>query len=192
MALYEAAVELFSARDYDSVSVDEICVKAGVGRATFFRLFGSKAGLVEEFNRRLAVTIQDRVAGARASSLKALQIIIDVIREAWMSNTPFLKRMVQEYLRQLESPYDTRSSASADANQQGGRALVEIAVRHIMQGQAKGEVARDLDADFLGLCFMNQLGVAIASWITEGGDDLDQLRAKIDQVSRVMLRGMTP
>ena len=60
--LYDAALQLFAERRYEDVTVDEICDRAEVGRATFFRFFGSKAGLLVEFNHRLAGRIGGRLS----------------------------------------------------------------------------------------------------------------------------------
>ena len=40
--LAEAAYDYFAARDFDSVTVDEVAHGIGISRATFFRYFGSK------------------------------------------------------------------------------------------------------------------------------------------------------
>lgn len=41
-AIHQAALELFSERGYDAVSVTDIAERAEVGRTTFFRYFGDK------------------------------------------------------------------------------------------------------------------------------------------------------
>lgn len=48
LALAEAAVDLFTERGYDEVSMDDVATAAGVSRRTAFRYFGSKADLVME------------------------------------------------------------------------------------------------------------------------------------------------
>lgn len=51
--------------------MDDICVRAQVGRATFFRCYGSKAGLLAEFNRRLAELAPDFIAWLIVTALAA-------------------------------------------------------------------------------------------------------------------------
>ncbi len=46
-ALLEAALELFAARGYDAVGVQEIVEAAGVTKPTLYHHFGSKRGLLE-------------------------------------------------------------------------------------------------------------------------------------------------
>ncbi|HEY3141980.1 MAG TPA: helix-turn-helix domain-containing protein, partial [Acidimicrobiales bacterium] len=66
--IYEAALELFATRAYGEVTVEAICEQAEVGRATFFRFFGSKAGLLGEFGRRMAEQIVQRLDEAPADA----------------------------------------------------------------------------------------------------------------------------
>ena len=51
--------------------MDDICVRAQVGRATFFRFYGTKAGLLAEFNRRLAELALDFIAWLIVTALAA-------------------------------------------------------------------------------------------------------------------------
>src|ERR1043165_2974344 len=44
--LVSAAFELFEERGYEATSVDDIATRAGVGRTTAFRQFGSKEALI--------------------------------------------------------------------------------------------------------------------------------------------------
>lgn len=46
--LAESAYDYFAARDFDSVTVDEVAHGIGISRATFFRYFGSKEDAVIE------------------------------------------------------------------------------------------------------------------------------------------------
>jgi TetR/AcrR family transcriptional repressor of nem operon len=46
--LLDTANELISASNYSSVSVDDICVKAGVNKGSFYHFFASKAELAVE------------------------------------------------------------------------------------------------------------------------------------------------
>src|SRR4051794_35473022 len=88
-AIFDAAVELIEQQGYDNTSVEEICEVAGVGRATFFRHFETKAGLLREYNRRLAHDAAQRltVVGAAGASVQ-LQAIADAIYDAWASAGP--------------------------------------------------------------------------------------------------------
>lgn len=45
--LLQRALELFAARGYDAIGVQEICTAAGVTKPTLYHYFGSKRGLLE-------------------------------------------------------------------------------------------------------------------------------------------------
>lgn len=49
-ALFEAALELFTQRGYESTTVDQIAVQAGVSRRTFFRYHKSKEASVFSYH----------------------------------------------------------------------------------------------------------------------------------------------
>lgn len=56
------ALELFTARDFDAVSMDDVAAAAGVSRRSVFRLFPSKGSLVwggfAEFTERVAAALR--------------------------------------------------------------------------------------------------------------------------------------
>ena len=52
--IYQAAMDLFAARGFDAVTVEQICEAADVARGTFFLHFPTKSALLFEFNRAVA------------------------------------------------------------------------------------------------------------------------------------------
>ncbi|WP_110208703.1 TetR/AcrR family transcriptional regulator [Nocardioides daejeonensis] len=59
-----AAYQLFEERGYDGTSVDDIAERAGIGRSTFFRMFGSKEDVIFPEHDSLLASIEARLAGA--------------------------------------------------------------------------------------------------------------------------------
>lgn len=59
-----AAYELFEERGYDGTSVDDIAERAGIGRSTFFRMFGSKEDVIFPEHEALLARMEARLAGA--------------------------------------------------------------------------------------------------------------------------------
>ena len=62
--LTAAALELFDERGYEHTTVDDIAARAGVGRTTFFRAFGSKEDVVFPHHEQVLVAVRDRLAAA--------------------------------------------------------------------------------------------------------------------------------
>ena len=51
--IMECALDLFYAKGYDAVGVQEIVEKAGITKPTLYYYFGSKLGLLKPFWRRI-------------------------------------------------------------------------------------------------------------------------------------------
>jgi AcrR family transcriptional regulator len=184
-ALFDAAMALFAERAYDEVTVDDICARANVGRATFFRLFGSKAGLIEEANRRTASAVADLVRADNASGRAALEIMADVVRRAWMASPTSVQDMFKASVAQ---PRDNTPPEPTRA--EGSRAFVDMAARFVREGQAAGAFRKDLDPGFMGLIFVTQLISTAGFWIASADRDPKRYEDHTRQVVSVMLNGM--
>lgn len=62
--LVEAAFELFAERGYDGTTVEDIAERAGTGRTTFFRAFGSKEEVIFPDHDQMLEQIRSRLAAA--------------------------------------------------------------------------------------------------------------------------------
>lgn len=60
------ALELFRARGFDQVTVEDVCAEAGVGPATFYRHFGTKEGVVLSYRAAFAAALAGAVDDAAA------------------------------------------------------------------------------------------------------------------------------
>src|SRR3712207_6558924 len=99
-AIYDAALELLAERPYDNVTVDDICERAEVGRATFFRFYGTKVGLLEEFNRRLTADAAAAVeASGKVSAADRLKVVQEVVAKTWTRSGPGMQRIASEVAR---------------------------------------------------------------------------------------------
>ncbi|WP_326584542.1 TetR/AcrR family transcriptional regulator [Streptomyces sp. NBC_00487] len=76
--LADAAFALFDERGYEQTTVDDIAERAGVGRTTFFRHYGSKEAVVFPDHDRLLDLIRDRLATSSHST--ALVAVSDAVR----------------------------------------------------------------------------------------------------------------
>jgi AcrR family transcriptional regulator len=76
--LIEAAFALFEERGYEQTTVDDIAERAGVGRTTFFRVFGSKEEVIFPDHDSILRAIDDRLAGS--SQQTALVAVAEAVR----------------------------------------------------------------------------------------------------------------
>ena len=66
--LIQAAFDLFEERGYDGTTVDGIAERAGTGRTTFFRVFGSKEEVIFPDHEQLLEQIRLRLAASTPST----------------------------------------------------------------------------------------------------------------------------
>lgn len=176
--LYDAAVELFSERGYSSVTVEDICARADVGRATFFRLYRSKSGLFSEFSRRLATSARARVeALGDASTADALREVQGTISDAWLQSGAGLREMAEEYIHTVSL------AAGAGGSQPDMHALVSSIVRN---GQRCGEVVANPNPDFIAWIVLAALCSAVATWLGTP----ETMRRRSDETLLLLFSGL--
>ncbi|HEY8547155.1 MAG TPA: TetR/AcrR family transcriptional regulator [Acidimicrobiales bacterium] len=162
--IFDAAIELFADRPYAEVTVDEICERAEVGRATFFRFYGSKAGLLGEYSQRLAEHLLRRLdeATARgATAVERLWVVQDEIATAWDASGPATREMAKEWVR---------SSSASDLSQVHPPELVALVADIVRDGQATGELTTRYEADFVAWIVLASLSAVTAGWLHSEGD----------------------
>jgi AcrR family transcriptional regulator len=73
----KTALELFRARGFDNVTVEDVCTEAGVAPATFYRYFGTKEEVVfayrEDFTRALREALD---AGGQVAEAERLPVVL--------------------------------------------------------------------------------------------------------------------
>lgn len=66
--LRDAAFDLFDERGFDATTVDDVAARAGVGRTTFFRAFGSKEDVIFPDHDRMLAAVRERLGTASAAT----------------------------------------------------------------------------------------------------------------------------
>lgn len=165
--LVDAAFALFGERGFERTTVDDIAERAGVGRTTFFRHFGSKEqvifpdheGLLEAIRSRLsasrpatatvAVTeaargvLEHYVAeGDRARERYALTRTVPALRDRERAGIQQYERLFTGFIHDwLGGGPETALRAELLAN------AVVTAHNHVLRGWLRGEIA-DREAAF--------------------------------------------
>lgn len=178
--LYDAATQLLAERAYDDLSVDEICERAGVGRATFFRIFETKAGLLREFNRRLTADAERRLAAIDSSDVRAqLDTVRRAITDAWRNAGQGHVGMAVEYGRL--TPAGEMHAAHPE--------LLDLVTGIVSDAIERGELTNATPPGLAGSLAVVHLSAAIAQSLADSDVDIDDLsETLLDQ----WLKGMQP
>ena len=175
-AIAEAAMQLFTERGFDAVSVAEVAKAADVSVATVFNYFPTKEDLVydrmEAFEEALLAAVRDR--GPGQSILTAFgRFILERVRQAatadvservatmtrLVTTSPALlareRQVVARYTESLAALIaeetgaaddDVEPRVAADALMSVHRALIDYARRSALAGRSSTSLARDIRA----------------------------------------------
>lgn len=170
--IYEAALALLDTRSFDDLSIDDICKEAGVGRATYFRIYKTKPGLLLEFNRRLAMRAKSRLEElGEASAREALFVIGEEITTAWSEVSPTTTSLVVEFAGNLTLA--NLHEAHPD--------LLQLVISVVKRGITLGEIRAVFPPDFLGSLALSYMSAAALLWFEDTEQDLSLfMREAID------------
>jgi len=182
--LRQAAFELFERDGYATTTVDAIAERAGVGRTTFFRHFGSKEEVIFPDHSEVLRRVKERLAGSDPD--EALTAVAGASRLV-------LRRYVEEGELARSRYRLTRTVASLRAReiahmQQYLREFREF-VRH-WTGEAPGE---DLRAELLASAIVVAHNHVLRRWLRrESTDPEAELDSAMDLVTTLYGRGAEP
>ncbi len=157
--LVEAAFALFEERGYDDTTVDDIAARAGVGRTTFFRHYGSKEAVIFPAHDGLLDRIAARLDAAATATIdlavvEAARIVLrhyvgegDRARQRYrlITSVPALRDRELAGQRQYQRLFAGRLRDRWDDADAGLRAeLVAAGVvaahNHVLRGWLRGDV----------------------------------------------------
>lgn len=146
-AILDAAVELFTEHGYDGLSMERVAERAGVGKATIYRRYPTKADLVLA---AIACVIQDQESSPDTGSLRGdLEAIANrIIRKL----TSDVGRMIAQLVAEISRDEDLAAAHRSYVAEK--RAMSKAAFRRAIE---RGEMDPDFDvelaADLLGAPF---------------------------------------
>lgn len=73
--IFLSAIELMQVEGFDGTSVEQICQRAGIARATFFQHFSSKAALLGVFSDIVCQKLDDELAPDGLTPIERLQLV---------------------------------------------------------------------------------------------------------------------
>lgn len=137
--LLDAAEELFALRGFGGVGLAEVAERAGLGKASLFHHFPSKAQLYCAVMARVLTTLDDALVRALAeggSPTARLDRWVDTTVDVLAANRPYPRLLVRVLVEGDELPHGlAEGKEAADAV----RRIGATAVRLLREGMAAGE-----------------------------------------------------
>jgi AcrR family transcriptional regulator len=177
-----AAARLWTEKGYDATTIEEICAAAGVGRSTYYLYFESKERLLIELSLATARGVAADVdAAVNAGTVDGqLRAFIDGLVHR-MESVP--KSLAALVMRQVSARTVTPRPLPGDPV-----LLDHVLARIVHDGQRRGEIRLDVDADELGEVLGGMALDALQRW-TAGGTPRtlrDSLQLRVDLVLRAI------
>lgn len=167
--LFDAAMRLTQRSGYSAITADDICREAGVGRATFFRIYKSKAGLLREFNRRLGLQVEDRVRQSELGSIDKLYLVANEIAISWERSGAFFGAVVSEY---VNAPVE---GISHSIHQEIYDLLIDI----VAEGMKGGALRASFTPNQLASLLLYQIGSSLTEAGLAGEKEFQSLAKKV-------------
>jgi AcrR family transcriptional regulator len=143
--IFAAAMELFRAHGFGSVTIEQVCAAADVAKGTFFLHFSSKAALLGEWNRTLAAELAHRLAEPRGSARSDYRTLVEHLGARW-----------------LEQP-DTARALLCDLLAQPSSELHAVVEGVVERGQQRGELRRTISPRLAAAAFLASCAAVFGS-----------------------------
>lgn len=148
--IYDAALSLMLTHGYDEVKIEDICEKADVARATYFKHFSTKAALMSAYHERQVEKIRLSVAESDAPARGKLELVAKLVAEYGDHNSALSSRLFQAFIE------DHGDEFRVDDTQSG---IVGIVTDIIKQGQEDGSFNDKWRSDLVAITL-------VSSWLT--------------------------
>jgi AcrR family transcriptional regulator len=177
--IYRAAMELFIARGFPAVTVEDICQTADVAKGTFFLHFPSKDALLLEYGQQVTGELEEIWHVHRGSTAAALRKMLTLLVERALHHADIVRLVVREVM--------ARPSAFVTATEQS-RDLVHLLAEVVRQGQANGELRHKVEPRLAAAIITSAYFAIITEWVRGGGQF--NLAAAVQQSLDVVLNGL--
>lgn len=181
--IYETATRLIGEEGFEQVSVDRICKLAGVAKGSFYHHFKTKADLIVEGYSLCDRYFEEKVRGHFSSAQAPERIREFIAHQVRYAVDTGLDLIRQVYKSQLEN--GTRFFISAE------RSLPSILRSVVVEGQARGELRIDLDADYITAYLLRFSRGMIYDWCLHSGD-YDLVAVTDEALSRTLAIFLPP
>jgi len=180
--IYQAALSLFDTHGYAEVTVDDICEAAGVSKATFFRYFDSKFGLVDEFNQRIAAKIDAAIDIKTMSAAECIRGATETLYQEWLNSAPQIRVLAREFVR-------AGTHITENLGDPMARGLIATLVDVITEGQRRGEFDPQFDAVLVAPLIVSAWTFAFVAWVDRS--DHEAFHRSVHNLVELHIIGLT-
>lgn len=177
--IYRAAMDLFLARGFDSVTIEEICQAADVARGTFFLHFPTKDALLLEYGVQVTQELDALLESHGGGATTALRKILMFLAERATRHAAIVQLLVRETM--------LRPSTLADVAEQS-RGLSDFFADLVRQGQQSGELRRAVNPRLAAAMITSSYFTIVGEWAR--GEKKFDLAATIQQSLHIILHGL--
>lgn len=183
--IYDAALTLFRRKGVAGATIREIAREADVGVGTFFNYFTSKEDVLDALGRQRQERLVALLAEPSLAGLTARERIERIMRALveGMEEEPTLTRAV------------LRAALSSPTLFHGERArfvaMANLFAEILREGQARGEVAADCDAEVASHLLISTYATLTLDWVEEGAEGYAPLPTLLAHVE-TLWRGIAP
>lgn len=178
--IYAAAITLIRERGYDAVTMADIAKAAGVARASVFNHFPAKlAFLGEWFERFTRAVLQEASQQTGSSAWTRLCFVLEALARGGEANKDIIVHVAS-----LAMGHGPLAATEAELDDE----LQLYFARIIRDGQASGEIDRDIDVDFLADLWVGLLTVTAHDWVNRG--QVSDLSADLKSRFKTLFRGI--
>lgn len=150
--IFMSAMELMREHGFDGVSIEQICERAEIARATFFQHYASKYALMGVFSRIVHRRITAELEEAALPPTAQLELIVDHLQRLTNELGAIAPDMLSAFI-------SDRMEASGSSHLNAG--LIELLTGVIERGQAEGRFTRKAPAFDVALSLVSAwMGVA--------------------------------
>ena len=171
-ALLEAARAIFLEKGYSGTSLDEVVKRTGGSKASVYKYFGNKEGLLLRVLDRYLSYVPGRTHFALPDwepgrGLERLRVII----QGWIGTGVRHPEYFRTYLilsgeAAREGPTGMGVALRAQICAMNHRTRTELA-RYLRQGRKHGEIAASVDPQHAALLIMSTLSGLLAFWVLD-------------------------
>lgn len=170
-AILDAALRLFSARGFESPTVDDIAAAADTGKGTIYNYFRTKEDILVAYIAGQEARVQKKMTRLMTRDLDAVSLLTLYLREQFR-----LKRPYRAFSRVFLSQVVLRGDAIAPYLAAMQRAIDETLCAMFSSLKASGQIREDLGIDALIRTFKTlHFGLSAVWAIGASQQDLDAL-----------------